>query len=88
MTALGGVAIMHNHSVQLIPVGFKLLILLWLYVLHDQAACCGLMGFVPVFFFTLQFLIEEIFVETERIWHVNAVTELSSVVIESFESHN
>jgi hypothetical protein len=46
------------------------------------------MGFVPVFFFTLQFLIEEIFVETERILHVNAITELGSVVIESLESHN
>jgi hypothetical protein len=45
------------------------------------------MVFVPVFFFTLQFLIEKIFFETERIWDINAVAELGSVVIESFESH-
>ena len=45
------------------------------------------MGFVSVFFFTLQFIIEEIFFKTEIIWDINAVAELGSVVIESFESH-
>ena len=46
-----------------------------------------MMGFVSVFFFTLQFIIEEIFFKTEIIWDINAVAELGSVVIESFESH-
>jgi len=79
---------MHNHSVQLILMGLKLLILLWLRILHYQAVRCWLMLYVPVFLFALHLFIKIICIESKRIRHIYAVAELGSVVIETFKSYN
>jgi len=75
---------MHDHSVQLILVGLKLLILLWLRILRNQTVRCWLKLYVPVFLFALHLFIKEILIEAKRIRHIYAVAELGSVVIETF----
>lgn len=77
---------MHNHTVEFVPMGFKLCFFQGFGV-DDQAAFGVRLVDVPVFLLTLQFFTEEIFVETERIRNINAVAEFGSVGVESLKSH-